>query len=83
MPGGQVTALDKPREGNAAPSARNFTTESFAAMIAGGKGEYIEKMANPDVRLYGDAAVINGAYTFHVGEKFSHCGTNAFHLLAE
>jgi hypothetical protein len=44
-------------------------------------GEFIEKMPDKDVRIYGDAAVVTGRYTFHVGDKFSHCGANAFHLL--
>jgi hypothetical protein len=29
----------------------------------------------------GDLALVFGRYTFHVGDKFSHCGTNAFQLV--
>ncbi len=79
---GQLTAIDKPRDGSQGLSkTRNFSADAFAKNIAGGAGEYIEKMPDKEVKIYGDAAVVFGRYTFHVGEKFSHCGANAFHLL--
>lgn len=79
---GQLTALDKPRDGSAGLSkTRNFTADAFAKNIAGGAGEYIERMPDKTVKIYNDAAVVFGRYTFYVGEKFSHCGTNAFHLV--
>ncbi len=79
---GQLTALDKPRSGEGFSTTRNFSAEAFAKMISESKaGEFIEKMPAKEVRIYGDAAVVTGRYTFHVGEKFSHCGANAFHLL--
>lgn len=80
--GGQLTALDKPKSGKGFSTTRNFSGEAFAKMISEAKApEFIEKMPEKDVRIYGDAAVVYGKYTFHVGEKFSHCGANAFHLL--
>jgi len=82
LPGGQLTALDKPRTGEGFSTTRNFSGDAFAKLISESKGdEFIEKMPEKDVRIYGDAAVVTGRYTFHVGDKFSHCGTNAFHLL--
>lgn len=82
LSGGQLTALDKPRTGEGFSTTRNFSGDAFAKMISEAKGgEFIEKMPEKDVRIYGDAAVVTGRYTFHVGDKFSHCGTNAFHLL--
>ncbi len=79
---GQLTALDKPRDGSTGlPKTRNFSADAFAKNIAGGTGEYIEKMPEKMVKIYGDAAIVFGRYTFYVGEKFSHCGANAFHLL--
>lgn len=82
LTGGQLTALDKPKNGEGFSTTRNFSGDAFAKMISEAKGgEFIEKMPNKDVRIYGDAAVVTGRYTFHVGDKFSHCGTNAFHLL--
>ncbi len=51
-------------------------------MIAGAQaGEFIEKMPEKDVKVTGDMAMVSGRYTFYVGDKFSHCGTNTFHLV--
>lgn len=82
LDGGQLTALDKPKNGQGFSGVRNFSGDAFAKMISEAKApEFVEKMPSKDVRIYGDSAVVSGRYTFHVGEKFSHCGTNAFHLL--
>jgi imidazolonepropionase-like amidohydrolase len=79
---GQLTALDKPKSGEGFSTTRNYSADAFAKLISESKGgEIVEKMPEKDVRIYGDAAVVTGRYTFHVGDKFSHCGTNAFHLL--
>nr|HQU86865.1 DUF4440 domain-containing protein [Pyrinomonadaceae bacterium] len=79
---GQLTAFDQPRDGKGFSTTRNFSGAAFAKMIAEAKaGEFLEKMPEKQVRIYGEAAVVTGRYTFHVGDKFSHCGTNAFHLL--
>lgn len=80
--GGQLVALDQPKDGKGFSTTRKFSGEAFAKMISEAKApEFIEKMPKKEVRIYGDAAVVYGRYTFHVGEKFSHCGANAFHLL--
>jgi hypothetical protein len=51
-------------------------------MIAEAKApEFIEKMAQPKAEIFGDMALVYGRYTFHVGDKFSHCGTNSFNLV--
>lgn len=81
-PDGQFVAIDKPRDGKGISKTRVFTAESFAKNIAEAKSaEFIEKMPNKDVRLNGDLAIVSGRYTFFVGEKFSHCGTNTFSLV--
>lgn len=81
-PDGQLVAIDKPRDGAGFPKMRVFTGESFAKAISESKSaEYIEKMPAKDVRIAGDLAVVTGRYTFYVGEKFSHCGTNTFNLV--
>jgi hypothetical protein len=80
--GGQLVAIDKPRDGKGASKTRIFTAESFAKAISEAKGaDFIEKMPNTDVRVTGDLAIVTGRYTFYAGEKFSHCGTNAFNLV--
>lgn len=79
---GQLVAIDKPRDGKGISKTRTFTAESFAKAISEAKApEFIESMPSPDVRVMGDMAVVTGRYTFHVGDKFSHCGTNTFNLV--
>ena len=81
-PEGQLVAIDKPRDGKGVSKTRVFTAETFAKAISEAKGaEFIEKMPNKDVRITGDLAIVAGRYTFYVGEKFSHCGTNTFNLV--
>lgn len=81
-PEGQLVAIDKPRDGKGISKTRVFTAENFAKAISEAKGaDFIEKMSNKDVRITGDLAIVSGRYTFYVGEKFSHCGTNTFNLV--
>ena len=81
-PEGQLVAIDKPRDGKGISKTRVFTAESFAKTISEAKGaDFIEKMPNKDVEITGDLAIVSGRYTFYVGEKFSHCGTNTFNLV--
>jgi hypothetical protein len=78
---GQFIAIDKPRDGKGPSKTRLYTGEAFAKMIAESKGpEYIEKMISPEVRVTGDMAIVSGRYTFYLGDKFSHCGTDTFTL---
>lgn len=80
--GGQLIAIDKPKDGKGVSTTRLFTGDAFSKMIAGAKaGEFIEKMPEKDVKVTGDLATVSGRYTFYVGDKFSHCGTNTFHLV--
>jgi hypothetical protein len=82
MPEGQLVAIDKPRTGAGPSTTRVFTPEAFAKLISEAKApEFIERMSRFNVRIFGDMALVHGPYTFHVGDKFSHCGTNSFHLV--
>ena len=78
---GQFVAVDKPRNGKGISTRRVFTAEAFAKMVGEAKAEYIEKMPDKEVQIFGDFALVTGRYTFYVGEKFSHCGVNSFHLV--
>lgn len=81
-PEGQLVAIDKPRTGDGLSKTRVFTADAFAKMISEAKAaEFVERMPQPEVKVFGDMALVYGRYTFHVGEKFSHCGTNSFHLV--
>ncbi len=79
---GQLVAIDKPRDGKGASKTRIFTGDAFADLIAGAKGgDFLEKMHSTTAWVSGDLAIVTGRYTFHVGDKFSHCGTNTFNLV--
>jgi len=81
-PEGQLVAIDKPRDGNGISKTRIFSGEAFAKMISEAKGpDFIETMPSPEARIAGDMAIVTGRYTFYVGDKFSHCGTNTFNLV--
>jgi hypothetical protein len=80
-PEGQLVTVTKPRAGEDLSKTRVFTQADFAKMIVAGKGEFIERMPQPEVKIFGDAAIVFGRYTFHVDGKFSHCGTNTFNLV--
>jgi SnoaL-like domain len=82
MAEGQLVAIDRPRTGEGLSKTRVFTADAFAKLIAEAKApEFIEKMDKTKVEIFGDMALVYGRYTFHVGDKFSHCGTNSFHLV--
>jgi hypothetical protein len=82
MPEGQLVAIDRPRTGEGLSKTRVFTPDAFSKLIAESKApEFIEKMDKTKVEIFGDMALVFGRYTFHVGDKFSHCGTNSFHLV--
>jgi hypothetical protein len=82
MPEGQLIAIDRPRTGSGPSTTRVFTPEAFAKLISEAKvPEFNEKMSRFNVQIFGDMALVYGPYTFHVGDKFSHCGTNSFHLV--
>lgn len=79
---GQLVAIDRPRTGDGPSTTRVFTGDAFAKLISESKapGDLIEEMKNPEVKIFGDMALVFGRYTFHVGTNFSHCGTNSFQL---
>lgn len=82
MPGGQLVAIDKPRDGKVISTTRVLSGDQFAKMISEAKApEFIESMPQPSVHVDGDVAIVTGRYTFTVGGNFSHCGTNTFNLV--
>jgi ketosteroid isomerase-like protein len=80
---GQLVAAELPQTGNGPSTTQLVSVDVFAKMIADSKGgdEFIEEMKDPEVRIFGDLAIVFGHYTFHLGEMLRHCGTNSFHLL--
>jgi hypothetical protein len=81
-PEGQLVAIDKPRDGKGLSKTRVLSGDAFAKLISEAKApEFVERMPQPQVNVFGDLATVYGRYTFHVGDKFSHCGANTFNLV--
>jgi hypothetical protein len=75
----QLAAVIKTREGKSV--TRTFPVEAFSKNFAEKKNEIKEDMYDPQVKIFGDLALIWGRYVFFVDGKISHCGINAFHLV--
>jgi len=75
---GQLAATQR-RSGE--PTIRVFNGEAFAKLIVDTKGVLKERMPKPEVQVMGDLALVHGRYEFYVDDRFSHCGTNSFHLM--
>ncbi len=74
-----LTAIIRRKDGTNAFAA--FTGEAFSKNFAEKKSEIKEDMYAPEVKIYGDLAVVHGRYVFFVDGKIAHCGANAFHLV--
>lgn len=75
---GQLTATQRR---NGQPSIRVFNGEAFAKLIVETKGVLKERMYKPEALVSGDLVLVRGRYGFYVDDRFSHCGTNSFHLM--
>jgi hypothetical protein len=75
----QLAAVIKNKEGKSV--TRTFPVEAFSKNFAEKKSELKEDMYDPQVKIFGDLALIWGRYVFFVDGKISHCGINAFHLV--
>lgn len=61
--------------------SRFSADSSFLRSIAGAKEKLLERMWNPTIHIDGPLAVVWAPYDFHIGSKFSHCGTDVFTLM--
>ena len=77
--GGVATlTVDRPDVRNALDST---TVAEFLSRISADQGPPLrETIAAPEVRIADDLASVWAPYVFHVGEKLSHCGEDAFQL---
>jgi hypothetical protein len=53
----------------------------FLRTVATGADELRERIWSPEVRIDGEIATVWAPYDFHIGNKFSHCGTDTFQLV--
>ena len=74
-----LTAIIRKKDGKNAIVA--MTGEAFSKNFAEKKGEIKEDMYAPEVKVFGDLALVWGRYVFFIDGKVSHCGVNAFHLV--
>lgn len=77
-PGAQLVAIIKTKAGTTV--VRNLTADEFSKGFAQ-KASLKEDMYAPEVKVYGDFAMVWGRYVFFVEGKISHCGVNSFHLV--
>jgi hypothetical protein len=75
---GQLAATQRR---NGQPSVRVYNGEAFAKLIVDTPGVLKERMYKPEMLVSGDLVLVRGRYGFYVDERFSHCGTNSFHLM--
>lgn len=53
----------------------------FIGMVAGAPAAIHERMYEPELRIHDNLATVWTYYDLHVGEEFSHCGTDAAQLV--
>ncbi|HUE95025.1 MAG TPA: nuclear transport factor 2 family protein [Longimicrobiaceae bacterium] len=79
VPDAPIVAITVGEGAAAAPQHR--TLAAFIASIARPGEPLLERMWDPRVEIDGDFASLWAPYDFHIGDRFSHCGTDAFHLV--
>lgn len=62
------------------PHVAVTAADRFVASIAGAPGRLDEQIYALEIRVDDNLATAWMFYTFHLGDRFSHCGHNAFQL---
>lgn len=65
-------------ERKANPVPRTTGLEDFVESVRSAKNILHERIHDPTVHVDGNVAMLWAPYTFHVGDRFSHCGYDAF-----
>jgi hypothetical protein len=81
VPEVQIVSLRAGRTSSAEPQGRSVS--QFITSIARPGDELRERMWDPRVQMDGELATLWAPYDFHIGERFSHCGYDAFHLVRQ
>ncbi len=63
------------------PVAAAVPVEQWLEGVAGAEAVLDEQIHDPEVRVSGGLATVWTYYTLHVGDRFSHCGYDAFQLV--
>lgn len=63
------------------PGVRPTSSDEFIRIVGSATGDkWDERIRDPEIRIDGTLASVWTAYAFYLGDKFSHCGVDAFHL---
>ncbi|MGH9336035.1 MAG: serine hydrolase, partial [Vicinamibacteria bacterium] len=66
---------------NGRPSTQPMTVDEFVSRVAAHPGPaFTEKIWGPEVRVAENLATVWVPYAFYIGERFVHCGQDAFQL---
>jgi cyanophycinase len=65
---------------NSQPFVRTSTVDEFVKSIGAQQATNDERFSNAEVRIDGALASVWTYYDFYLGDRFSHCGIDAFHL---
>ena len=57
------------------------TIEQLVAAVVADKDPWLERMWNPTIKVAGNQAVVWARYDFHLGNQFTHNGTDCYSLL--
>ena len=60
---------------------QTLSVDDFVAFVGRDPRRWTERAFDPEVRIDGSLATVWAAYDFHLDGVFSHCGTDAVHLL--
>ena len=63
------------------PTVSVETTEGWLTAVSRGVEPFDERISNPVVKVDGGLASVWMDYRFYVGDRFSHCGVDTFHLV--
>lgn len=62
-------------------SVRPTPIEGFASAVGAGGEPWNERIVQAEVRIDGPMAQVWVPYTFHSGDRFSHCGVNSIQMV--
>jgi hypothetical protein len=80
-PGARLTGMRTRRSDGAAIVQSLPAADFIAFVLRDPRTPWIERLWQPEVRINGTLATVWAEYDFHFGQKFSHCGIDAFQLL--
>ena len=63
------------------PQHRIRSVDDNIRSLAGEGPAFLERMWEPEVRIDDTIATVWTRYDFYIDDAFSHCGTDAFHLV--